>query len=220
MSKVEWDEPLTGQSLNKWNTLVGSIKGIVTSVPRCYLWSVGSSSNKCSLHGFCDASCGTYAAVVYVKIETDGGSSVSFVTSKTRVAPVNKQTIPRLELLSALLLANLIVAAVSALEKDLEINSVVCYTDSKVALYWIRGLTKEWKPFVQNRVNRIRKLVPSDNWKHCPGEDNLADLPSRGVTPTELVGSTLWRHGPSWLTLPEPRVEEELTMPDKCMNEF
>jgi len=24
----------------------------------------------------------------------------------------------------------------------------------------------------------------------------------------------------SWFTLPEPRAEEELTMPDKCMNEL
>jgi len=220
MSKVEWDEPLTGQLLNRWDTLVSNFKSIVTSLPRCYQWSVGNSSNKCSLHGFCDASCGAYAAVVYIKVETDGGSSTSFVTSKTRVAPVNKQTIPRLELLSALLLANLINVTVSALRQDLEIDSVVCYTDSKVALFWIKGLTKEWKPFIQNRVNTIRKLVPADNWKHCPGEDNPADLPSRGVTPTELVGSTLWRHGPSWLTLPEPRVEEELAMPDECMNEL
>ena len=40
---------------------------------------------------------------VYLKIDNDGRSSLNFVTSKTRVSPVGKpQTIPRLELLSAL----------------------------------------------------------------------------------------------------------------------
>lgn len=58
MNKVKWDEPLTGQLLSRWNALVANFTGIVTSVPRCYLWSVGDSMNKCSLHGFCDASCG------------------------------------------------------------------------------------------------------------------------------------------------------------------
>jgi len=76
---------------------------------------------------------------VYVKVETDCGSSISFVTL---VAPVSKQTIPRLELLSAVTLANLI-TAVFALRQDLKIDSVVCYTDSKVTLNWIKGDTKE-----------------------------------------------------------------------------
>ena len=43
-----------------------------------------------------------------------------------------------------------------------------CFTDSKVALFRIRGLEKEWKQFIQNRVNEIRKLVPGECWDHCP----------------------------------------------------
>ena len=137
---------------------------------------------------FCDASLGAYAAVVYVRIETVSGTSVSFVA---RVAPVSKQTIPRLELLSALLLSNLITTVTAALREDVQIDSVTCYTDSRVSLYWIKGLIKKWKPFVQNRVNAIRGLIPPDQWKHCAGDDNPADLPSRGMTSTDLVGSVL-----------------------------
>ena len=57
------------------------------------------------LQGFCDASVNAYAAVVYLKIETADETYLKFVTSKTRVAPLVEQTIPRLELLSALILA-------------------------------------------------------------------------------------------------------------------
>ena len=35
-----------------------------------------------------------------------------------------------------------------------------------------------WKQFVQHRVDEIRKLVPSEC---CPGTDNPADLPFRGM---------------------------------------
>ena len=49
------------------------------------------------LYGFCDASIRAYAAVVYLVIGTDVGNYVKFVVSKIRVAPIQSQTILRLE---------------------------------------------------------------------------------------------------------------------------
>ena len=77
VSKVGWDEPLTGQLLARWNTLLCGFKGVVTSIPRCYFWSADKSSSVCSLHGFCDASSGAYAAVVYIKVEASYGNCVN-----------------------------------------------------------------------------------------------------------------------------------------------
>ena len=73
---------------------------------------------------------------------------------------------------------------------------------------------------MQNRVNTIRRLIPHNQWKFCNGEDNPADLPSRGMLLSELVGSALWRYGPPWLGLVETRVEGELVMPEECMKEM
>ena len=50
----------------------------------------------------------TLHAVVYLEPETESEVYVDFVISKTRVSPLKVQTIPRLELLSAVLLARLI----------------------------------------------------------------------------------------------------------------
>ena len=72
-------------------------------------------------------------------------------------------------------------------------------TNSQVALFWITRMDREWKPFVQNRVNEIHKLLPVDCWSHCSGKENPADIPSRGMMPLELSVSRLWRNGPEWL---------------------
>ena len=174
-----------------------------------------------SLHGFCDASIGAYAAVVYLLMKTDTNHYVKFITSKTRVSPIHGQTIPRLELLSALLLAKLITSVTHSLESQLPLNQSRCFTDSKVALFWIQGFGKEWKPFVQNRVNETRKLLPIDCWSHCSGRDNPADIPSRGLAPLELSVNMLWRNGPSWLTDMETVQEvQRFPMPEECVTEM
>ena len=88
-----------------------------------------------------------------------------------------------------------------------------------VALYWIQGIEKQWKPFVQNQVNEICKLLPLNCWSHCSGKDNLADVPSRGLTPLELSVNMIWRHGPSWLDTANCNTQE-FTMPEECATEM
>ena len=72
---------------------------------------------------------------------------------------------------------------------------------------------------MENRVNEVRRLVLPKCWKHCPGKENPADLPSRGMTPAELAGSKLWRYGPDWLIRNHP-CEEALEMPNECLKEM
>lgn len=93
-------------------------------MPRCYFFGVARQVQSTSLQGFCDASVNAYAAVVYLKIETADETYLKFVTSKTRVAPLVEQTIPRLELLSALILARLISHIQSVLEEVIPISHV------------------------------------------------------------------------------------------------
>ena len=52
---------------------------------------------------------------------------------------------------------------------------------------------------MQNRVDEIVKLAGSKSWRHCPGRENPADLPSRGVSPLQFADNTLWRSGPLWM---------------------
>ena len=86
------------------------------------------------------------------------------MASKTRVSSLSQQTILRFELLSCLLIARLITHVLAALETVIEVRLGSCFTDSKVALFWIQGEGKEWKPFVHNRVKEIRELVSVNHW--------------------------------------------------------
>ena len=199
-NKVEWDSTLPEELMQEWKDLVADFReGGPVSIPRSYFHNVNGTPLSMTLYGFCDASTRAYAAVVYLVLRTEATTTVHFVVSKTRVAPLQAQTIPRLELLSAFLLSKLIVAVSDSLQPTLSQLEISCFTDSQVALYWIRGISKEWKPFVQNRVNEIRKNVHPNHWRHCPGISNPADLPSRGLPPLELSVNQLWRRGPEWL---------------------
>ena len=79
-------------------------------------------------------------------------------------------------------------------------NQCVSYTDSQVALCWIKGVTKQWKQFVENRIQEIHRLVPANCWKHCHRGDNPADISSRGSGLESLWSKKIWWNGPSWLT--------------------
>ena len=147
--------------------------------------------------GFCDASLKAYAAVVYLCMQSETGFYLRFLCAKTRIAPIKRLTIPRLELLSALLLSQLVVSVQQALEGEIEIVDTTCFSDSQVALCWIYGEEKQWKQFVQNCVLEVRRLVQAGQWKHCPWVQNPADLPSHGTTPHEFQRKCLlWLYGP------------------------
>ena len=220
-SKIDWDQPLTGELLCRWKFLISGIQGAYQLlIPRYFLEGILQRVEAYRLQGFCDASKKAYGAVVYLQIKSTTGNITRFVASKTRVAPLRKQTIPRLELLSALLLSGLMVSITNSLESILTLSEPTCYTDSKVAFYWILG-TRKWKPFVQNRVTKIRKCLSPIHWKHCAGKDNPADLPSRGIPLPDLSLSQLWSEGPEWLNDDISEVHfEDLAIPEECIAEL
>ena len=139
----------------------------------------------------------TYLRVTY----KNGQLSSQIIAVKIRVSPVKVLTIPRLELMSSLLLARLVHSVYSVLNRRFPISKVLCLTDSAITLAWIQNEKKQYKQFVQNRVTEVRELTKMDMWYHLPGKENIADLPSRGCLPEELSSKrSNWINGPSWLT--------------------
>ena len=114
---------------------------------------------ECYLHGCGDASKKGYCAMVYFVYRTDDGQTYArVITSKTRVARLKELSIPRLELMSARILAQLMNTVRNALQSRLRVDGVRFWLDSKTALSWIRN-RGEWKQFVRHRVDKILRLT-------------------------------------------------------------
>ena len=100
--KIEWDEEVPLSIKNVWLCWRSELKLLATKhIPR-YYFSKQSTCTSFELHGFCDASEAAYAAVAYFcTLDSKGNPHVSLITSKTKVAPIKRLTILRLELCGA-----------------------------------------------------------------------------------------------------------------------
>ena len=225
-ANYHWDAELDSELKTRWMKLISGLGQVnVIQIPRCITSEPDTKELVYELEFSGDASSSAYAAVVYLVIKSRTSTQVRLIASKTRVAPLKKQTIPMLELLAALILARLTARVKTALEQCLIISRVRCWTDSKNVLYWIQGKDKEWKQFVNHRVAEIRQLLPTDVGAHVPGVENPADLASRGVNPLSLASNSLWRNGPTWLSSQEETREMEdvsgmIQPPLECMIEM
>ncbi|XP_070169361.1 uncharacterized protein [Polyergus mexicanus] len=76
------------------------------------------------------------------------------------------------------------------------------WTDSSVALAWLRGHPLRWTTYVANRVSEVQTRLPSIKWNHVPSKENPADCASRGLSLAELRDFELWWAGPAWLRSP------------------
>ena len=201
---TKWDDPLAGELLDAWNQIINDLRAMKPiRVSRCYFSCIGQIGATYELHGFSDASSKAYAAVVYLRtVKRSGEIEVSLIASKTRVAPIKRQSIPRLELLGATILARLVNSIQKALTSLPLVPEVFLWTDSYTVLCWVRN-DKAWKPYVQNRINEIRKLTDVNSWKFCPGEENPADLPSRGIRGPVLAKTESWWNGAEFLKFPK-----------------
>ncbi|XP_071582573.1 uncharacterized protein, partial [Temnothorax nylanderi] len=218
LSKLDWDEDLPDNLAKKWITFTNQLKDMPKfEIPR---WIGLKSDAQIEIYGFSDASQKAMAAVVFLRsVFINGEIRISFIASKTKVAPMKKLTIPRLELNAAVLLVKL----VCHLLKVMNLKQVFIFLgiDSEVAKKWIEGHPSKWKDFVQNRVSLIQQALPQAIWRFVPGNENPADLATRGLTPLQLSESKEWWQGPQWLSLnPVMWPEESHTIsPDENMEE-
>ncbi|XP_070517428.1 uncharacterized protein [Cardiocondyla obscurior] len=150
-------------------------------------------------HGFCDASNVGYGACIYIRSVGKNGNIMSnLVCSKSRVAPLKTISIPRLELCGALLLTQLY-AEIAKIMPVLP-SKIIFWSDSTIALHWIKTAPYLLKTYVANRVAAISEISGSVEWRHIRSEDNPADAVSRGQLPFDFIQNKKWKTGPDWLT--------------------
>lgn len=123
------------------------------------------------LCAFSDASEDAFGACAYARWQlSTGGFNAQFIATKSRVAPLKKLTIPRL--------ANSQIANSLPTGQDhsqIIFEKSVFLLDGKILLAWICSETRRFKSFVLVRVVQIQDNSDPPQWRHVPGEQNLAD---------------------------------------------
>ena len=201
--KLSWDEEIPSdlQAQHRlWKEQLSLVKD--KSFDRCYFRG-NAHRVTTQLHGFSDASENAYAAVVYKRATyEDGPPTLTLVTAKTKVAPLKKLSIPRLELCGASLrgaslLAKLLTSTWLAL--NISLSDTFAWCDSTIVLHWLEGSPRRFKTFVGSHISSISDVLPPTKWNHVPTECNLADCASRCLLPQDLLQHYLWWQGPPWL---------------------
>ena len=169
---LDWDDPLPEELSAKMMSWFGELPMLFKiRVPRCLQLKEVTSA---TLHVFVDASENAYGAVVYMRSEyIEGKVSLSFVASKTKVAPLQSLSIPRLELMAAILGKRLALSIAEILSIDREY--ITFWTDSTSVLWWVKGYSRQFKPFIANRIGEIQTSTNPDKWRYVPTKQNPAD---------------------------------------------
>ena len=136
--KLTWDEEIPAElQLQHWNWREQQVLFKHKELKRCYFRG-NTTRLTTQLHGFSNASEDAYTAVVYIRATyVEGPPTITLVTAKTKVAPLKKLSIPRLELCGASLLAKLLTTTRMAL--DISLSDVFAWSDSTIVIHWLDG---------------------------------------------------------------------------------
>lgn len=162
---LSWDEQLPPNLQERWKAWVSQLKSITDHpIPR-YIGDTGKKTKSQQLHGFSDTSQLAYGGAVYVRTQFDDDSvTIHLVAAKSKVAPLQPLTMPRLELCGALVLVQLL----SAIAEELGIakENIYAWTDAAVVLGWLNRPVTQLTVYVANRVSKLLSLVESGSWRY------------------------------------------------------
>ncbi|XP_055632399.1 uncharacterized protein LOC129772895 [Toxorhynchites rutilus septentrionalis] len=195
----EWDEEIDDHSWTKWKqwtSLLADVEAV--RIHRCYIGDfVLSAVESMDLHIFVDASEFAFGSVAYFRVVTHGVVRCSLVMSRSKVAPLKKQSIHRLELMAAVLGARMQQAILT--NHTYKVQRTFLWTDSKTVLSWIRSDQHNYKQFVAFRVGEILELTKLANWFWIPSKINVADTLTKWGQGPPLESNSQWFKGPNFL---------------------
>ena len=145
--KVGWDEQLPPNLEKRWASWESSQPEPI-KIPRS-LAEYKEAIDSIALHVFGNASGVGVAAAVFTVVSQPSRVSQGIMAAEACLAKQGL-TVLRLELVAAHMAANLATNIKEALY-GYSLIQVYCWSDSTVALHWIRG-NGEYRQFVKNRV--------------------------------------------------------------------
>ncbi|XP_055622807.1 uncharacterized protein LOC129766310 [Toxorhynchites rutilus septentrionalis] len=194
---TDWDSNIPMEIATRWMEWLATLRNMTgLRIPRCYFPGYDPESfDSLELHVFVDASAQAYAAVAYFRISDRGQIRVALVASKTKVAPLRGVSIPRLELMAALL------GARKTIEENhsIKVKKTCFWSDSSTVCSWIKSDTRRYRQFVAFRIDEILSLSSIDEWQWISTKINVADAPPNGERDLRVTLKAVGSRDPSFL---------------------
>ena len=209
---LHWDKQVSEEYVKKWEAWKRELYDLEKlSLGSCIKPSNFRKIVNISLHNFSDASEIGYGQCSYLRVVDENENiQCSLIMGKAKVAPKKFVSIPKLELVAAVLS----VKTSNMIKKELQLQQLDEYfwTDSRVVLGYIANDTRAFKNFVANRVHMIQENSNVKQWKYVPSKENPADDASRGMNFKKFVNINRWFQGPKFLWRPQSSWETSLVL--------
>ena len=199
LENLDWDDQVPDSYLEKWIRNLEDIQSLKEIRFRRTIIPQNAASLQFELIVSSDASKSIAVASVHTRVPlVSGGFQCQLYTAKSKI--VRYSTIPRGELRAAVMSASLGHSVKHSLQS--QITEVVYVTDSTIVLHWINHDERPLETAVRNSVIEIRRLSDLRQWFHIDGALNIADLGTRHAEVSEIVLTSEWQNGKTWMCLP------------------
>ena len=196
--RLDWDSPIPSLYQIGWKRFNDDLKELPNlSFPRCTkpLDAIGNPI----IVTFSDASEKIFGACSYIRWNISDGKFISFLLmSKNRVAPIRTLSIVRLELSAAV-----IATRIRRFIMDncrLTIKRFIHIVDSEIVRSMIQKEAYRFNTIVGTRIGEIQTNSKPEEWFWLKGEENIADIITRGGNCSHLGPGSDWQCGPYFLS--------------------
>ena len=200
--KLGWDDELPPCLYQSWTHFFKELFDIQQiNFPRCTKPKDAVGDPWLVLYS--DGSEVAYGCVAYVRWSCENGTYKScLLMAKSRIGPVTKLAVPRMELNGAVLSKR----CRTVIEKEMryKFERVIHLIDSETVLNQLNRTSYRFKVYEGVRIGEIQAATSGDmsEWAWLPGKQNIADWLTRGCAPTELDQLSAWQTGPPMLSEP------------------
>ncbi|XP_052562964.1 uncharacterized protein LOC128092673 [Culex pipiens pallens] len=210
-AKTQWDQRIPDKMCVRWTQWTDQFKFLEQiRIPRCYFPRRSVKDIKTlQLHIFVDASEDAFSCVAYFRAEFEDGIEVALVGGKSKVAPLKALSIPRLELMAAVIGVRLMNTIIFG--HSLRIDKTIFWCDSKTVLAWINSDHRNYRQFVACRVGEIMSKTMPHQWRWIPSKENVADDATKWGKSFCLSPDSRWFKGPWFLYHPEDQWPVDIT---------
>ena len=202
-AQLDWDETMSSVLVEDWKRFFTALfEAEKLEFSRC-LTPENAVGNP-QLIILSDGSEEAYGCAAYIRWQlADGTFWCTLIMAKSRIAPVNRVSIPQMELNGAVL--NKRIREVITSESRFNFEKIHQFVDSETVLCQLYKVSQKFRVYEGVRIGEIQAATHGNmqEWGWVSTEDNVADLTTRPQPVSAIGPGSAWMSGPAFLYKPE-----------------